>query len=157
MKKLILMSCLLLSACGGSTEYIVGPKGDVGPTGTYTAPASLEGYYELPNGGYADIYEDAQGFITVRSIRLVVVNKDGSTGTLPLGSTGALGLVNNKAYSNTNQTYVALTHNVKQDNGAVLAGSLLTELMLTKEGDKLKIHVIVNNSYSVLVDTTPLS
>lgn len=112
-------------------------------------PTSLEGYYLLPDGGYLDIYEDAQGLYTIRQARLVLSNADGSKGLIPITTATSLPLVNNKLYVNVNSTYVAATHNVKQDsNATALVGSFLTSLIISKEG----VRVIVNNNFSVVFD-----
>lgn len=138
-----------------------GPKGEPAPTPTVTVtpapsptPLSLEGYYQLPNGGYIDIYDDAQGMYVVRTARLTFTNKDGSTGTLPIASVVATADYKGKLFYNSNQTYVAITHNMQQDsNNADIVGSYLTELSVYKD-DKglLKVKVVISSPTAVLYD-----
>jgi hypothetical protein len=143
---------LLLSACGPTGQS--GPTGPAGPQGDPApTPISLEGYYVLPNGGYADVYQDAQGLVTIRALRLVMANADSSFGLIPIASTTAAATFSGRLYTNVSVAYVALTHNVKQDsNAALLAASYLTELIVSKSGNTLTIRAIVNNSSSVIFD-----
>lgn len=165
MKKVAMILCVLLSACGQEVKYSQGPKGDAGSPGatgasgtSYQPPASLEGYYELPNAGYLDLYEDALGTYTARSMRLVVLNKDGSTGLIPVSSAGPMGFVNGSCYSKSNINYVALTHNVKQDDGTVLVGTFYTELEFSRNETKgINIRVKISNSFSVVFDKSVIS
>lgn len=136
-----------------------GDKGDKGDEGkeapTPTPVATLEGYYVLPNGGYADIYQDAQKLYTIRNLRLIVPNADGSTGLVPLNSTGTLNPVNGAVYYSANLNYTPATHNVKQDsNNSLFSGSMLTELIILKSDGKLTIKTLVNSSSGVLFDHT---
>lgn len=165
--------CVFMMISCGSTETLTGPAGPQGPsgqagsdgkagvkgdkgeqglTGENTSPVNtLEGYFTLADGGYIDVYQDAQGLYTVRNLRLVVPNQDGSTGLVPLASTTALTSVNGTVYYSGNLTYTPATHNVKQDsNNTLLTGSLLTELIIHKKDNKLEIKVIINSSSGVL-------
>lgn len=150
MKKLtIILTLMFLSiGCG---QGPTGAKGENGVSVTPSAGASLEGYFLLPNGGYIDIYQDGEGLYSVRQARIVVTNADGSSGVLPLNSIGALPMVGGYMYYNPNLSYVAATHNVKQDsNNALLNGSLLTELIFGMSNGKLQIQIIVNSPSGVL-------
>jgi hypothetical protein len=112
----------------------------------------------LPNGGYLDIYQDAQGLYTVRQARIIVTNADASTGLIPIGSTNPLTLVNNSLYYNVNVNYVAATNNVKQDsNNAVFNADYLTELIFTKSGSNVKVEFIVNVPNGIVFDHTVTS
>lgn len=116
------------------------------------AKVSFEGYYELENGGWADIYEDAQGLVTARSLKLVMANQDGSLGTMPMTSFSSLGVANEAVYQNSNQTYTSAL-NVKTDVGnSALNAAYSTELKLTKANNKLQIKVKVLVNSGVIVD-----
>jgi hypothetical protein len=113
-------------------------------------PQSLEGYYALPDGGWADVYEDAQGMYSVRSMRLVVINKDGTSALIPLSSIPANPEVNGVIYYKVNLNYVALSHNLKKDsNNLLLSGSLLTELRISLKDGKLNVEVCVSEPFSL--------
>ena len=145
---LVVFFMLFMTACGAQ-----GPQGAQGPGGTpqATVQSSLEGYYVLPNGGYADIYQDAEGMYTVRQLRLVVINADGSSGLIPVANTASLPLTNGMLYSNSSPAYVAATNNVKQDsNNVQLASAYLTELMISHSGSGIQISVTVNATNGVL-------
>lgn len=154
MKKLImLVSLIILSGCGQGSQ---GPQGVPGPQGSPApAPETLEGYYTLSDGSYIDIYEDAQGTYTVRATRLTYLNADGSTGTLPAASFVATASEDGRLYLNSSMTFVALTHNVKQDsNNTVLVGSFFTELTVYKSNGLLKVKTIINSTSGVLFKHT---
>jgi len=113
-------------------------------------PQSLERYYTLPDGGWVDMYEDAQGMYSVRSMRLVVTNKDGTSALIPLSSIPANPTVNGVIYYKLNLNYVALSHNLKKDsNNLPLSGSLLTELRFFLRDGKLNIEVYVSEPFSL--------
>lgn len=148
---------ILMFTFGCGTEVIEGVPGPQGPEGkSEPKSVSLEGYYELPNGGYIDILEDSQGLLTIRTARLVFVNADGTTGVLPLTTLVATASFEGSLFNNANQTYVALTHNIKQDsNNTVLVGSFLTELKFYKDGNgSLNVKAIVTNSTTVVFSHT---
>lgn len=129
-----------------------GPQGEKGESAPSPSPTpSLEGYYTFDYGGYADIYRDAQGMYTIRSLRLVLLNQDGSTGLVPLVSTGQLADVNEVVHYNLNLAYVAATHNIKTDvSNALLNATYFTEINIRKNGNRLKFEVIVNSSNGIL-------
>ena len=135
-----------------------GPKGDAGqkgePAPTPTPDLSFEGYYLLPNGGYVDIYQDAQGYFTIRSARLILENKDTSLGLLPFSSANNLGAIDNVIYYTANLTYIPATHNSKRDaDNVLLTGAKLTQIILTKTSEgKLRIRVLINETNYLAFD-----
>lgn len=153
---------LLLAACGSDTfTEKQGPKGDTGSTGAQgpkgdPGPAAsplptMEGYYVLPNGGYLDIYQDAQGLYTVRTARLTFTNTDGSIGVLPVTSISQSATVNGALYNTSNQTYTPATHNIiNSTTKATLSGSLLTQLKLTVDNKKATVKVTVTSNATVV-------
>ena len=148
-----ILAASLLSACGSE-----GPMGPVGPTGPSGRDApttvSFEGYYLLPSGGYADVLEDSRAFVTMRVMRVIVTNNDGSTGIVPVGSTGVIPQLSGVVYNRVNVTLVDL-HNLKhQTTGVVLTGSHLIETRVTKVNSKLVIRSIVSNTSGVVFDQT---
>lgn len=113
-------------------------------------PQSLEGYYNLPEGGWIDIYEDAQGMYSVRSMRLIVANKDNTFALIPLSSVPAITQVDGVVYYKVNLNYVTLSHNLKKDlNNLPLSGSLLTELRIYLKDGKLNVEVYVSEPFSL--------
>lgn len=142
---LYLIVLLILSACGAQQ----GPQGIPGPAAS--SVAFLEGYYVLPNGGYLDIYQDAEGLYTIRQARIVMLNTDGSSGLVPIGSTGALPMTNGSLYYNVSPNYAAATNNIRQDQTSnQLSGVLLTEMILSHSGTGIQISITVNASNGVL-------
>lgn len=150
---LAIIALVTMSGCGTGPT---GPSGSPGPQGSSpAAPVSLEGYYVMPNGGYLDVYQDAEGLYTVRQARIVVTNADGSSGLIPIANTAALPLTNSALYSTSSPAYVAVTNNVKQDsNNSVLAAAYLTELIFSKSGNGIQVRVTVNATNGVLFDHT---
>ena len=162
MKRVLI--ALMLSGCGVEMESsIPGPQGEPGIQGergeqgepgenaVVPKETSFEGYFLLPNGGYLDIYEDAQGLSTVRTARLVVVNKDGSTGVVPIASAASLPTVSERLFHTANVNFTA-PNNVKQDSGVALVGSFLTQLVFFYRNDKLLVQVKVSGPVGLLVN-----
>lgn len=148
MKMYLLSFLFILSACGPQSLQ-QGPQGIPGPAAS--SVASLEGYYVLPNGGYLDIYQDAEGLYTIRQARIVMLNTDGSSGLVPIGSTGALPMTNGSLYYNVSPNYVAATNNIRQDQTSnQLSGALLTEMILSHSGTGIQVSITVNASNGVL-------
>jgi len=161
MSKLTIASLLLLSACGQGPMGLQGLQGPQGEAGAPAPePVSMEGYYILPNGGYLDMYEDAQGLVTVRSARVIMSNADGSTALVPFASLAAAAPIGNATYYNQNLNYVAATHNVKKDSdNSVLAGSFLTQIRIIKDADTgaISVLVITSSSFGVLFSHSVVS
>jgi len=166
MKNAILfLSLIILTACGLDFQGPSGPKGEQGTQGEQgeqgiqgeqgepaPVPDTLEGYYRLPNGGYLDIVEDYQGQVLVRSLRLILENEDSTTGIIPITLNSYVQPIDGALYLSASVTYVAATHNIKLPDNTLLVGAYNTQLIISKVDDKLKLRVIISNSYSVLID-----
>lgn len=154
MKNVYIILMLSLSSCGVSTPDTVSTTTVVTPLPA-TSPTSMVGYWVLPNGGWADVYQDAEGLYTIRSMRLIVTNEDGSTGYVPVANTNALAIVNSTLYYNPTLAYVAATNNVKADVGnALLAANYLTELYFSLDAGVFNIQVVISNSNTMLFNHT---
>lgn len=168
-KNFSIVMLLTLTACGKqppvepTTVYVPvsgpqgssGSKGDTGPSAQPTSAApTFEGYYALENGGYADIYQDAQGLNTVRSLRLVMPNQDGSFGLVPVSNTNGLGVINETLYYNLNVAYIN-ANNVKTDVGNnQLNATYLTSVKITKNNKTLQIKVDISTNSGVFFSHT---
>ncbi len=155
-------SIMALTACGAIVNEPIDFPSPT-PTVTVTAtpspspvaeaePATLEGYFVLPDGGYLDMYEDSAGTVSLRNGRIVVRNTDGTTGLLPLTTFTQLAKLNqeNKVSYIGNQTYVALTHNIKSNNSAI-AGSYTTQVIISKnDRGLLQLNIIISNNATIL-------
>lgn len=155
MKMYLLSFLFILSACGPQSLQ-QGPQGIPGPAAS--SIASLEGYYVLPNGGYMDIYQDAEGLYTIRQARIIMINTDGSSGLIPIGSTSALPMTDRSLYYNVSPNYVANTNNVRQDQTSnQLSGALLTEMILSHSGAGIQISITVNTPNGELFNHSIMS
>lgn len=148
---LMIVLGMILVGCG---QGPAGPAGAQGPQGepgqSAPTPVSFEGYYTLPDGGWADVYQDAQGTVNVRSMRLIVNNADNSPALVPVSSIAQTAPASGIVFSRQNVTYTPASHNLKKDSdNSLLSGSLLTELRLSIRDEKLVIKVIVSGPFSV--------
>jgi hypothetical protein len=163
MKSVSLMMVLVSMALVGCGQGPMGPAGPAGAQGDQgvqgdqgepgqdaPAPVSFEGYYSLPDGGWADVYEDAQGTVNIRSMRLIVKNADNSPALIPVSSVGQTAPANGTVFNRQTITYVPASHNLKKDSdNSLLSGAMLTELRLSMNDGKLVIKVIVSGPFSV--------
>jgi hypothetical protein len=103
-----------------------------------------------------DAYIDAQGMFNIKAARVQVVNNDATQGLLPLTTSTALPIVENKAVLNASQTYVTATHNVKPDTGgAALNASFTTVYQFSLTADEeLLIKVSIYSGPSVIFSRT---
>lgn len=153
MKNVSLMAVLgmILVGCGQGPMGPAGPQGAQGPAGQDASTlVNFEGYYTLPDGGWADVYQDAQGTINVRSMRLIVNNADNSPALIPVSSIAQTAPASGIVFSRQNLVYTPASHNLKKDSdNSLLSGALLTELRLSVKDGKLVIKVIVSGPFSV--------
>lgn len=149
MKLIILSILFLVVSCGKqvNTKYVEVNHPDESSLG-------FEGFYTLPDGGVADIFEDAQNLVTTRALRLIVRNSDDSTGLIPLNSAFTAAPVNNTVYYRASLSYTS-AHNIKRDlTDAPILGNLLTEIQVTKKDGKLLFTVIISDVNSVVYKKT---
>lgn len=151
MKLIVLSVLFLIVSCGktiNNTKYIeMEPRNEI-------ESSSFEGYYALPDGGFADIFDDAQNLVSVRALRLLTVNSDDSTGIIPTGSLSASVPVNNVIYHRMNLNYT-VAQNIKKDiTNSPVIGTFLTEIQVTKKDDKVLFTVIISDFNSVLYKKT---
>ena len=145
MKLIILSVLFLVVSCGKqvSTKYV-----------EIDRRIELEGYYALPDGGFADVFEDAQNLVSIRGLRLLVKNSDDSTGIIPLNSILSIALVNSTVYHRVTLSYTS-AQNIKRDlTNSPVIGNFLTEIQVKKKDEKILFTVIVSDSNSVLYKKT---
>jgi hypothetical protein len=151
MKLMVLSVLFLVVSCGktvNNTKYI-----EMEPRNEIESPI-FEGYYALPDGGFADVFDDAQNLVSVRALRLLTVNSDDSTGIIPTGSLSAGVPVNGVIYHRTNLNYT-VSQNIKKDvTNAPIIGNFLTEIRISKKDEKLLLTVIISDANSVLYKKT---
>jgi hypothetical protein len=151
MKLMILSVLFLVVSCGkqvNTTKYI-----EIESNKEVKVPF-FEGYYALPDGGFADVFEDAQKLVSSRNLRLMVRNSDDSTGIIPLSSIPAIALVNNTVYYRVNLSYTS-AQNIKRDlTNFPVVGTFLTEIQVTKKDEKLFFTVIISDVNSLLYKKT---
>lgn len=142
---IITTATTLFTACGKNETHTT-----VQSAAEQKQNSKYEGYYILPNGGYVDMYEDANGLVNVRSMRLIVVNGDGSTGYIPIASVSNMTAVKNAPYINSSLNF-SLTNNVKNNaDNMPISGSHAISLIFNKTNDALAINVIVSNASAVI-------
>ena len=145
MKLIILSILFLVVSCGKqvTTKYVEVDR-----------RIEFEGYYALPDGGFADVFEDAQNLVSIRGVRLLVRNSDDSTGIIPLNSIPSIALVNNTVYYRVNLSYTS-AQNIKRDlTNFSVVGTFLTEIQVTKKDEKISFTVIISDNNSVLYKKT---
>jgi hypothetical protein len=148
--KIVLLSVLfLIVSCGKqvNTRYVEVDR-------RIDSSLDFEGYYALPDGGFADVFDDAQNLVSVRALRLLTRNSDDSTGIIPTGSLSAGVPLDGVIYHRMNLNYTA-TQNIKKDvTNAPIIGNFLTEVRITKKDERLLFTVIISDINSVLYKKT---
>jgi hypothetical protein len=151
MKLIILSVLFLIVSCGktiNNTKYI-----EMEPRNKIESPI-FEGYYALPDGGFADVFDDAQNLVSVRALRLLTRNSDDSTGIIPAGSLSAGVPVNGVIYHRMHLNFT-VAQNIKKDlTNAPIIGNFLTEIRISKKDEKLLFTVIISDAVSVLYEKT---
>lgn len=151
MRYILIMSLLVLSACGSGDTII-------NETVTVEKPvdesSDFSGYYTLPNGGYLEILKLSNGaYVVYGTQRVLSVNKDLGLAlhpNLPTTPIYPSGDVLNGSYSTT---YSNTTNDVENDVTEVdITGSRLTTYTLSKKDGKLVIKLVVYNSNGLAVE-----
>lgn len=129
-------------------------------TQTVSASTGFEGYYMLPDAGYAEIVQDNGKLQDIVSLKLMVRNSDGTSGYIPLANVSNLPITNNKLLYSFSAAYTAAANNVRADAGNAaglatntpLAASYTTLLTFYFEGGQLKIRVQISNAVGLMFD-----
>lgn len=149
MKKLIYLSILVLVGCGKQTT--VGPQGVPGTPAPI--PATFQGFYLLPYGGYAEIVNDSGNLNDIVQLRLVAPNQDGTFGLIPVSSVNNLPTVNGQIVYAFTGSYNPTNNNLRTDVGNTqLNGNFLTLLVISKIDNKLSFHIQVSNGPTIVFD-----
>jgi hypothetical protein len=149
MKLIILSILFLIVSCGKQvkTKYVEVDR-------RIDSSLDFEGYYALPDGGFADVFDDAQNLVSVRALRLLTRNSDDSTGIIPIGSLSAGVPVNGVVYHRMNLNYT-VAQNIKKDvTNPPIIGNFLTEIRISKKDEKLLFTVIISDINLVLYKKT---
>lgn len=137
-----------LTGCGKQSTVVIPPQV------VYEQVQNLEGFYQLPDGGFLEIVNDPGNLQDIIQVRLAMRNADNSTGLIPLVATNNLPMISGKVILTTTLTYSA-TQNIKNDVGnVVLIGALLTTVNIFKHNDKLRVRVQVNSATGLVFDHT---
>ena len=148
MKLIVLSILFLIVSCGKNTKYI-----EMQSRNEIESPI-FEGSYTLPDGGFADIFDDVQNLVTVRASRLITRNSDDSTGIIPIYSTHASAPVNGVIYHRWSLNFIA-AQNIKTDvTNTPIIGTFLTELRISKKDERLLLTIIISDVTSVLYKKT---
>lgn len=148
---------LNLSACGkGDDDQDTLPSQTIIER-TVAAPSGFQGYYILPNGGYAEVLNDPGNLQDINQLRLIVSNADTSTGLIPLSSMANMPTINGKVIYTGNLNYQN-SNNVKNDfNNNQLTGSLFTMVTLSLNSGKLNVRIQISSSTGLVFDHTLIS
>jgi hypothetical protein len=155
MKLLTLSFLLLIVSCGKSvdTKYVQVERSDESSPQDELSP-QFEGYYALPEGGWADVFEDSQTSVSAKGLRLLVLNSDNSTGIIPLASTPLIVPANKIVYYRVTLNYTA-ANNIKRDvTNSPVVGSFLTEVKISKKDDKIVFEITISDVASVIYKKT---
>ncbi len=145
MKKLLFMTLLVIAGCCAEG------CGKQSPSNTQPTNNSFSGYYLLPNGGYIDIVQEANGLYDIIAMRLVVINADNSYGVIPLNQMINISHINNSlVYLNGSVNFT--NSNVKNSSNVSLTGNYITQLVISKNSGALSIEVFISSNQGIVFD-----